>query len=99
MVLAEMDINISVAYLLWIIGGITAAIAFGKMAMKPFNEIDDHERRITKLEKGRDERTETDRLILKCLNALINHSIDGNDVDDLKAVRDEMQNTIIDHHK
>jgi len=99
MVLAEMDINISVAYLLWIIGGITAVIGFGKMALKPFREIDDHERRITKLEKTRIERTETDRLILKCLNALINHSIDGNDVDDLKAVRDEMQNTIIEHHK
>ena len=65
---------------------------------KPFAKIDDHERRIGHLENLGEERKDTDRLILKSLNAITNHMIDGTGTDKLREVRDELQNNIIEHH-
>ncbi len=65
---------------------------------KPFAKLDDHERRIVRLEEIGTEQKETDRLILKSLNAITNHMIDGNGTDKLREVRDELQNNIIEHH-
>ena len=90
------DINISVAALLWFIGAVTALISFSNLVHKPFDEIRDHEQRIKRLEDDSREKRKTDKLILRSLNALVNHSIDGNGIDGLKDVRDDLQNSIID---
>lgn len=90
------DINISVAALLWFIGAVTALISFSKLVHKPFDEIRDHEQRIKRLEDDSREKRKTDKLILRSLNALVNHSIDGNGIEGLKDVRDDLQNSIID---
>ena len=91
------DIVISFSQLLWIIGGITAMGAFLKWAMTPFKKIEEHESRISVLEKAEADRKTTDRYTTKALNAIVNHMIDGNGVDELKKVRDEYQNEIINH--
>lgn len=66
---------------------------------KPFRKLDDHDRRIGHLEELSKERKTTDQLILKSLNAITNHMVDGNGIDKLKEVRDELQNNIIEHHR
>lgn len=92
------DITISLAQLIWIVGGITALAAFIKWVSTPFKRIDDHENRIKVLESSHEERKATDRYTTKALNAIVNHLIDGNGTDKLREVRDEYQNEIINHH-
>ena len=92
------DITISLAQVLWIVGGITALGAFIKWVSTPFKKIDDHENRITALEKSEEERKATDRYTTKALNAIVNHMIDGNGIDKLREVRDQYQEEIINHH-
>ena len=92
------DVTISLAQTLWLIGGITAVATFVTWLMKPFKKIDDHETRIKALEETADERKRTDQFMMKALNAIINHMIDGNSTDKLKEVRDEYQGQIISHH-
>jgi len=94
-----MDYSISLNTLFWLVGGIAAVIALIRTVRKPFEQIDDHERRIKTLEEDRAERRQTDKLILRSLNAITNHMIDGNGVTELRKVRDDLQNSIIDHHK
>lgn len=89
------DIIISLAQLVWIIGGITAIAAFVRWAITPFKKIDNHESRISSLEKAAEEQQKTDKYITKALNAIVNHMIDGNGIKELKEVRDEFQNKII----
>ena len=98
-VMMQNDVTISLAQTLWLIGGITAVVTFVSWLMKPFRKIDDHETRIQVLEKSADERKQTDQFMMKSLNAIVNHMIDGNGVDQLKQVRDEYQNEIIKHHQ
>lgn len=93
------DVTISLAQTLWLIGGITALATFITWVMKPFKKLDDHEKRIGVLEETADERKQTDQFMMKSLNAIVNHMIDGNGVDQLKQVRDEYQNEIIRHHQ
>ena len=95
----QSDITFSLAQTVWIIGSITAVATFVTWLMKPFRKIDDHESRIQVLEKSADERKQTDQFMMKSLNAIVNHMIDGNGVDQLKQVRDEYQNEIIKHHQ
>lgn len=94
-----MDYNINLNVLFWLVGGIAAIIALIRTVRKPFDQIDDHERRIKNLEDDRAERKQTDKLILRSLNAITNHMIDGNGITELRKVRDDLQNSIIDHHK
>lgn len=93
------DVTISLAQTLWLIGGITAVVTFCSWLMKPFKKIDDHEKRIGVLEEAADERKKTDQFMMKSMNAIINHMIDGNNTDELRRVRDEYQNEIIRHHQ
>lgn len=93
------DITISLSQIFWIVGGITAVVAFLKWAMQPIRQIEDHETRIKVLEKAEEERKATDRYTAKALNAIVNHMIDGNGIDKLKEVRDEYQDQIINHLK
>lgn len=95
----QTDVTISLAQTLWLIGGITAIAAFVSWLMKPFKKLEDHESRIGVLEKTADERKVTDIFMMKSMNAIVNHMIDGNGVEQLKQVRDEYQNEIIKHHQ
>lgn len=93
------DITISLSQVIWICGGVLGIAAFVSWIMKPFKKIDDHESRIKVLEDSADERKHTDQFMMKSLNAIVNHMIDGNGIDQLKQVRDEYQNEIIRHHQ
>lgn len=93
------DITISLAQTLWLIGGITAVVTFLSWVMKPFKRIDDHEKRIGALEETANERKKTDQFMMKSMNAIINHMIDGSNTEELKKVRDEYQSEIIKHHQ
>ena len=95
----QTDVTISLAQTLWLIGGITAIAAFVSWLMKPFKKLEDHESRIGVLEKTADERKQTDLFMMKSMNAIVNHMIDGNGVEQLKQVREEYQNEIIKHHQ
>ena len=94
----QTDITFSLAQIVWIIGGITAIGAFVKLVIKPFQRLDNHESRIKVLEDATQERKQTDLFMMKSLNAIVNHMIDGNGIDRLKEVRDEYQEQIINHH-
>ena len=92
-----MDYTISLQALFWIAGGVAALWGIIKLFKQPFDKIDDHERRIKSLEGSQVDRAEADKLILKSLNAIINHLIDGNSLDKLKKVRDDFQDAQIDN--
>ena len=98
-VMMQNDVTISLAQTLWLISGITAVVTFCSWLMKPFKKIDDHEKRIGVLEEAADERKKTDQFMMKSMNAIINHMIDNDNVDELRRVRDEYQNEIIRHHQ
>ena len=94
-----MNASIDLTTLFWICSGIAGIYAVWKIVKGPFVKLDDHERRITNVEKTLIERKDTDTLILKSLNAITNHMIDGNGIEKLKASRDELQRGIIEHQK
>ena len=95
----QSDITFSFSQLVWLVGGLTAIGAFIKWAMSPVHRLDDHERRINALEESRAERKQTDQYMMSALNALVNHMIDGNGIDELKKVRNDYQEQIIRHHQ
>lgn len=94
-----MNTSIDLTTLFWICSGIAGIYAVWKIVKGPFVKLDDHERRISSVEKTLIERKDTDTLILKSLNAITNHMIDGNGIEKLKASRDELQRGIIEHQK
>lgn len=90
-----MDYTISLASVFWLVGGLAAIIALIRTLSKPFSQLDDHERRIHNLEDEKEQRQKTDDLILRSLNAMMNHMIDGNGVEEMKAVRKEFQDSAL----
>lgn len=90
-----MEASISLSTLFWICSGIAGLYAVYKIIKGPFVQLDDHERRINKLEDDHKERRETDQLILRSLNAMVNHLIDGNNTTEMIDVRKDLQNNII----
>ena len=64
-----MNASIDLTTLFWICSGIAGMYAVWKIVKGPFVKLDDHERRITSVEKSLIERKDTDTLILKSLNA------------------------------
>lgn len=93
-----MDATISLNTVFWAVAGIAGIIALYKTLKKPFDKLNDHELRLKAIEDNQKERKHTDRYMLKALNAMVNHMIDGNGIDKLKEVRDEYQENIIDSH-
>lgn len=91
----ENDVTLSLAQIIWLAGGIMAIVTLIAWLMKPIRKLDDHEQRIQTLEKTVENSKVTDRYITRALNAIVNHMIDGNGIEDLKKVRDEFQNEII----
>lgn len=94
-----MDATVSLSAIFWLCAGLASIWGVYKIIKRPFNQLDDHEYRIKRLEKSTEERKGTDTLILRSLNAMVNHMIDGEAIDKLKEVRDDLQNDIIEHHK
>ena len=95
----QTDVTFSLSQLIWLAGGITALGVFIKWVSTPFKKIDDHENRISVLEKAETDRKATDRYTAKALNAIVNFMIDDSSgIDKLKEVRDEYQEQIIEHH-
>lgn len=94
-----MDYNISLEALFWLAGGLAALVGIFKIFRKPFDQLDDHERRLKSLEDNQLERQKTDKLVLRSFFAIINNMIDGSNVDKLKEVRDELQRETIDSHR
>ena len=94
-----MNASISLTTLFWLCSGIGAIIGIYKIAKQPFVKLDDHETRLKHLEKMSEERKSTDILLMKSLNAITNHMIDGNGIDKLREARDELQREIIEHHR
>lgn len=90
-----MEASISLSTLFWICSGIAGLYAVYKIIKGPFVQLDDHERRINKLEDDHKERRETDQLILRSLNAMVNHLIEGNNTTEMIDVRKDLQNNII----
>lgn len=93
-----MDYTISLQAVFWVGAGVLTVAGLLSMILKPFQKLSDHETRLTNLESKADERKAIDQYTTKALNAIVNHMIDGNGVDELKAVRNEYQNSIIEHH-
>ena len=103
---------IAMAFIVLVWNTVKAIHDWRIMAKKPtVNRIDDHERRITRLEeccdevKGKlasdwefqqDER-EMNRLMLKSIKQLLKHSIDGNDTDGLKKSEAEIDEYLVNH--
>ena len=92
-----MDITVSLQSVFWLGAGILTIAGIISLILRPFKKIDDHENRIQSLESRADERKAIDNYTTKALNAIVNHMIDGNGIDELKAVRRDYQNSIIDN--
>ena len=58
--------------------------------------VEKHSQRLDKDNKRLEEVEESNQMILKCLYAILNHEITGNNVDKLTARRDELQEYLID---
>lgn len=96
--------NISVIVLLEILGGVvTFFAAWGavhKWIIKPIKDrnaqIDKNTAEIVELKKLSKEITEMQKLQCKSQLALIDHEITGNGIENLKSIKKEMQNALID---
>lgn len=96
--------NISVIVLLEILGGVvTSFAAWGavhKWIIKPIKDrnaqIDKNTAEIVELKKLSKEITEMQKLQCKSQLALIDHEITGNGIENLKSIKKEMQNALID---
>lgn len=86
------DITINLSELVWLVGAITALVVAIKAIFKPFKEIEDHDKRLDKMEKSV-------AYIAKAVNALVNHAIDGNDIEKLKNARDEYQSNMLNNNE
>lgn len=91
-----MDYTISLQTVFWLCAGIAGVCGVVAIAHKPFVKLNDHETRISSLESKADERRAIDQYTTRALNAIVNHMIDGNGLDELKDVRREYQNSLID---
>lgn len=67
-----------------------------KIAKTPFDSIKQNAEDIKELKKAVTKQSEIDKAILNGLQAITNHMIDGNGINELKSSRDELQHAISD---
>lgn len=67
-----------------------------KIAKTPFDSIKQNTEDIKTLKQKSNKQSEIDKAILNGLQAITNHMIDGNGIQELKASRTELQNAISD---
>ncbi len=58
------------------------------------DKVDDHETKLKNDDRRITQQDNDMQMMLKCMFVLMNHDIDGNGVDKLKATRDELQEYI-----
>lgn len=103
---------IAMAFIVLVWNTVKAIHDWRTMAKKPTeNRIEEHERRIVRLEECCDEvksklasdwefqrdEIEMNRLMLKSIKQLLKHSIDGNDTEGLQRVEAEIDGYLVDH--
>ena len=57
--------------------------------------LDNDNRRLKILEDWKAEKTDSEKIIMKSMLALMTHAIDGNHVEELKQARDDLQSYLI----
>lgn len=67
-----------------------------KIIRTPFDSIKKNQEEIVELKKESKKHAEIDKAILNGLQAITNHMIDGNGINELKASRNELQHAISD---
>jgi len=67
-----------------------------KIIRTPFDSIKKNQEKIVELERESKKHGEIDKAILNGLQAITNHMIDGNGINELKASRSELQHAISD---
>lgn len=63
-------------------------------AKKLTDMVEDHEEKLKNDNQRLNKQDADNQMMLKCLFVLINHDIDGNGIDKLKATREELQEYI-----
>lgn len=107
-------VAIALAFLVLTWNAVKAIHDWRQMARRPTTDrLDDHERRISKLEECCEEVTgklqndwefqrsevEMNKLMLKAIKQLLKHSIDGNDQDGLKQMEAEIDGYLVNHSR
>lgn len=98
-----MEFSITSNQILAFCGLVTALYGIWKIVKeikKPGDDlkeiVEKHSQRLDKDNRRLEEVEESNQMILKCLYAILNHEITGNNVDKLTARRDELQEYLID---
>lgn len=89
----------------WILAGAAALVSITKAyeIVKKWGKgdvikmLENDDKRIKKLEEMAEEEKETNKIVLQALLAIVNHSIDGNGIEGLKNIRDNLQDHLIKH--
>lgn len=79
-----------------ICSGIAAIIACIKLINAPLTQIEQNKKDIQKLKEDQSTRKDMDKAILNGLQAMTNHMIDGNGIEELKKSRTELNKAIND---
>ncbi len=82
------ETTISLSQILWFCGGFATIYGVYKIWKASVLKRSEQDKAIELLEKN-------NAMILKTLLALVNHSIDGNGVDELKRVRSSLEEHIV----
>ena len=108
-VMGAEDIQTAATVITWVLGLIIAVGGASTVIirmMSPFKvlkkRVDEHDKRLDKhdtffaADKARmDKADETNKLILKAMLALVDHGIDGNNIERLKTTKTEINNYLI----
>lgn len=107
-------VGIALAFVVLVWNAVKAIHDWRHLANKPTeSKLDDHEARISRLEDCCEEvqrkltndwefqqgTVEVNRLVLKSIKQLLKHGIDGNDVDGLKTMEQEIDTYLLDNTK
>lgn len=88
-----------IEWILTIIVLVAGVIRIIKEVKKPNDDlrkqVEKHERYLEQDKQYLDEVSERNKVLYKSLLALIEHDIDGNSIDKLKKIRDELQTYVI----
>lgn len=76
--------------------GLVTIFGLIKIIRTPFSTIKQNQEDIAELKKESKKHAEIDKAILNGLQAITNHMIDGNGINELKASRSELQHAISD---
>lgn len=89
------DMAFTLDDILWICGAFGAVYGVYKLWKAYILKRTHQDEAIERLDKELAETSKTNAMILRTLLALVNHNIDGNGIDGMKAVRKELENFIV----